>query len=40
MTHWGGERELLTLIIGPHTCPTCLEPKASRLHHEICLEGQ
>jgi hypothetical protein len=31
-----GPRHQITLILGPATCPTCLNQVASRLHHEIC----
>lgn len=29
-------RDKLTLILGPRTCPTCLERYGSQLHRELC----
>lgn len=34
------ERTRLTMILGPATCPTCLESLASTLHRELCADGQ
>lgn len=32
-------RELLLAVLGPRTCPTCLEALGSQLHHELCEVG-
>jgi hypothetical protein len=34
-----GARTTLEIIIGPRNCPTCLNPKRSALHRELCEAG-
>ena len=36
---YGAHRAALLALLAPGTCPGCLEPLASRLHHELCVAG-
>lgn len=35
----GIARDRLILILGPKTCPACLNGKRSALHRELCVTG-
>lgn len=41
---WGSgpvsPRTQLEIIVGPLCCPTCLNPRRSALHRELCQEGR